>query len=165
MHKAFPCDVATWIRSRVCWNLACRLHCSNDTLQDLKNLQKGRDFCLSDEWTFIEWLLFISWRKIALQCCVGFCPTTTWISHNYTYIPSVFSLRPLHSSHASRSSQNSRLGSLRYTATSHQLSILHLIVYICWCHFLTPPPHVYKSIPCIGVSIPSLQIGSSISFF
>ena len=92
--KLSPVTVATWIRSRVCWNLACLLHCSNDTFRDLKNLQKGHDFCLSDEWTFIEWLLFINWRKIALQCCVGFCPPTTWISHNYPYIP-LLSLPPL----------------------------------------------------------------------
>ena len=25
----------------------------------------------------------------ALQCCVGFCHTSVWISHNYTYIPSL----------------------------------------------------------------------------
>ena len=87
--KLSPVTVATWIRSRVCWNLACLLHCSNDTFQDLKNLQKGHDFCLSDEWTFIEWLLFINWGEIALQCCVGFCPTTVWINRSYTYIPSL----------------------------------------------------------------------------
>ena len=38
--------------------------------------------------------------------------------------------------HPSRWSQSSRLGSLCYVATSHQLSILHMIVYICWCYFL-----------------------------
>ena len=32
--------------------------------------------------------LFFNWRKIALQCCVGFCHTMQ-ISHNYTYIPSL----------------------------------------------------------------------------
>ena len=32
------------------------------------------------------------WRKIALQYCVGFCSTTMWIGHNYTYIPSLSSL-------------------------------------------------------------------------
>ena len=38
--------------------------------------------------------------------------------------------------HPSRWSQSARLGSLCYVATSHQLSILHMIVYICWCYFL-----------------------------
>ena len=27
-----------------------------------------------------------NWRKIALKCCVGFCHTTTQISHNFIYI-------------------------------------------------------------------------------
>ena len=38
---------------------------------------------------------FFNWRKIALQCCVGFCHMTVQISHNYTYIPSLLSLPPL----------------------------------------------------------------------
>ena len=33
-----------------------------------------------------------SCTEIALQCCVGFCHTTMWINHNYTYIPSLLSL-------------------------------------------------------------------------
>ena len=32
---------------------------------------------------------FFNWRKIALQCCDGFCHTTMQISHNYTYIASL----------------------------------------------------------------------------
>ena len=51
------------------------------------------------------------------------------ISHNYTCIPSLPSLPPLAPSHPSRSSQRARLGSLCYTATSHQLSITHLVVH------------------------------------
>ena len=51
--------------------------------------------------------------KIALQCCVCFCRTTTWIGQLYTC--------PLHgepshlpASHHSRSSQSARLGPLCY---------------------------------------------------
>ena len=66
-----------------------------------------------------------------LQCCVGFCYTTMQISHNYTYISSLLSLPPLNPSHPSMSSQSTRLDSLCDTATSHQLSILHMIAYIC----------------------------------
>ena len=50
------------------------------------------------------------------------------ISHNYTYITSLSSLPPLPDP---RSSQSTRLGSLCYTATSHQLSLLHMAAYIC----------------------------------
>ena len=53
------------------------------------------------------------------KCYIGFCHIKIQISHNYTSIPSVFSLHPLHSSHPSRSSQNST-GLLHDTATSHQ---------------------------------------------
>ena len=41
-------------------------------------------FCLT--------LFIFNWRIIALQDCVGFCHTSAWISHRYTYVPS---LRPL----------------------------------------------------------------------
>ena len=36
--------------------------------------------------------LFFSWRIVALQNFVVFCQTSTWISHSYTYIPSLFNL-------------------------------------------------------------------------
>ena len=32
---------------------------------------------------------FFNWRKIALQCCDGFCHITMRISHNCTYIASL----------------------------------------------------------------------------
>ena len=42
--------------------------------------------------------LFLSflfnWRIVALQNCVGFCQTSTWISHRYIYVPSLLNLPP-----------------------------------------------------------------------
>ena len=37
-------------------------------------------------------ILFFNWRTIALQYCVGFCHTSTWISHRYMYVPSFLKL-------------------------------------------------------------------------
>ena len=61
---------------------------------------------------------------------LSFCPKTVQISHNYIYIPSLLNLPPFPASHLSRSSQNIKLVSLCYTATSHQLSTLYLTVYM-----------------------------------
>ena len=89
---------------------------------------------------------FFNWRKIALQC-----RTTTWISHNCTCVPSVFTLPSLPSPHPSRSLQSTRLSSLSYLAASRKLFIWLMMVYICWCYFLYLshplfPPRVHKSI-------------------
>ena len=39
-------------------------------------------------------VFIFNWRIIALQYCVGFCHTSTWISHRYTYAPSLLNLPP-----------------------------------------------------------------------
>ena len=36
-----------------------------------------------------------NWRIIALQYCIGLCHTTTWISHEHVYVPSLSNLPPL----------------------------------------------------------------------
>ena len=41
-----------------------------------------------------------------------------------------------HTSHPSRASQSTELSSLHYTATSHQLSILHMVTYTFQCYSL-----------------------------
>ena len=37
---------------------------------------------------------FFNWRIIALQYCVGFCHMSVWISHRYTFVPSLWHLPP-----------------------------------------------------------------------
>ena len=80
--------------------------------------------------------------------------------------PSCVSLPPS-LSHSSRWSQSTELISLCQAAASHQLSILHLVVYICQCYSLTssqltlPPPRVLKAILYVCVFIPVLSLGSS----
>ena len=63
------------------------------------------------------------------------------VNHLYVYIyhhiPSSCGSLPPSLSHAARWSQSTELISLCYAADSHQLSILHLVVYICQCYSLT----------------------------
>ena len=40
-------------------------------------------------------IYFFSWIVIALQNPVGFCQISTWISHRYTYVPSLLNLLPI----------------------------------------------------------------------
>ena len=68
-------------------------------------------------------LIIFNWRTIALQHCAGFCHTSTWISHRYTYVPSLLNLPPTSQpSHPSRLPQSPELSSLRHTANFYGLS-------------------------------------------
>ena len=77
------------------------------------------------------YIVLIEFLKI-LQCCVGFCHITTQISHNYIHAPSLLSLLPSPIPPL-QVITSTRLGSLSYTATFHQLSLLHRMACICWC--------------------------------
>ena len=49
-------------------------------------------------WVYVPVFLFnffFNWRIIALQNFAVFCQTSTWISHGYTYIPSLLNLPPI----------------------------------------------------------------------
>ena len=87
--------------------------------------------------SFLQFLfLFFNGRKIALQGVVLVyamqqCESPQfYIYHLPLEPPSPTPAYP------SGSSQSSRLGSLCYTAASHQLFRLHLMVYTCLCYFL-----------------------------
>ena len=89
----------------------------------------------------------------------------------YPHISSLLRLPPTLPSHPSRWSQSTELISLCYAAASHQLQILHLVVYICPCHSLTLSPLTFPS-PCVFkcilqqvcIFIPVLPLGSSRPF-
>ena len=88
------------------------------------------------------------------------------IVHTFPALPTSF---PSH--HPSLQAITERQpGLLCCSAAALQLCVLHLTVYRCWRHLSFPPalslPHcAHKSILYICISIPSLQIDSSVSFF
>ena len=43
---------------------------------------------------FFFLIIIFNWKIIALQYFVGFCHTSTWISHRHTYVPSLLNLSP-----------------------------------------------------------------------
>ena len=94
------------------------------------------------------------------------------VNQLYVYIsPPSWAPPPTHPQyHPSRSSQNTELSSLFYTAASHQLSILHLVVYICQWYspnlsHISFPYCVHMLILYLCISIYALQIGSSVPSF
>ena len=89
-----------------------------------------------ETWVFFFFSLFIfSWRIVALQCCVGFCHTSTWISHRYTYIPSLLSLSST-PSQPSRLSQSTGLSSLCCIQQLPCSCVWHMVIHIFQCYSL-----------------------------
>ena len=115
------------------------------------------DKCLSSEWCMgeCEDLEIFNWKIIALQCCIGFWHMTTRISHEYTYVCSLLSLPPT---------------PLR--CCRHPAGLPASYHYTWWCIHANPNFPVcptlsflccaHKSVLYIFISIPALQIGSSI---
>ena len=83
-------------------------------------------------------LFSFNWRIIALQYCVGFCHTSTWISHRYIHVPSFLNLPPA-PPHPTLLGCHRALGwsSLHHTEASHWLSILHMVMHRFQCYRLS----------------------------
>ena len=80
-------------------------------------------------------VFIFNWRIINLQYCVGFCHTSTWISHSYTYVLSLLNLPPT-ASYPSSCLRALGLSPLHHTADSHWLSIFHMVMSMFWCFSL-----------------------------
>ena len=81
-------------------------------------------------------LFIFSWRIVTWQYCIGFCHMSTWISHRYTYVPSLLYLPP--TSQSSRLLQSPCLSFLIHRVNSHWLFALHMVVYLFPCYSLLP---------------------------
>ena len=71
-------------------------------------------------------------KIFTLQYCADFCHTSTWISHRYTYVPSLLNLSAIpHPIPPSRLSQSTRLSSLCHSKSP--LSILYMVIFMFPC--------------------------------
>ena len=152
-------------------------------LRTVRSLRGNNKVCFVNQkvWTsFLRswvgggWVLFLfffsifvfNWKIIALQYCVGFCHMSTWISHRYTYVPSLWECPPT-PPHPSRLWQIPGLSSPSHAGNSHWLSVFHVVMYMFPCYSLHSSPlslpncHVHKSVFFVCISIATLQIGSS----
>ena len=112
-------------------------------------------------------LFIFNWRIISLQNGVGFCQTSTWISHRYTYVPSFLNIPP------------TPLGCYRSQVwvpwVIQQIPIGCLISYGNISFHVTfslhptlsflPNPRVHMSALYVSVSIAALQILLSVPSF
>ena len=118
---------------------------------------------------FFFFNLFLNWRKFALQCSVGFRPTTMQISSNYTCITSLWSLPPF--PHATR------LGHRRAPGWPPRITQQLLASRLsdtgecadgdaAFCRRPPSPcPSVSTSPLSVWGSIPFLHVGSSVPLF
>ena len=102
---------------------------------------------------YLKFFIF-NWRIIALQYCVGFCHTSTWISHRYTYVPSWTPLPPPTPFHPSRLSQ----GPTFELPASYSKFPLSVYLYMdCVLHFGCVQANMIKKCSCF---LPSQAVWS-----
>ena len=103
--------------------------------------------------------LLFSWRKIAVQCCVGICQTTTQLSYNCTYIPTLFNLPSLpHLTPLGYQERQAELLVLCNIYLTHDSA--YMSVPLSQFITLSFPCCAYESVLYSCISIPFLQIGT-----
>ena len=107
------------------------------------------------------------WRTVALQCCVGFSPSTVSQPHGYMH-PSLWDFVPFgrHSALSRVPGPCSMFSLVVHSTLIHTINSLSVPIPIS--QFLPPPPSsldIHTFVLYICVSIPAVQIGLSIPFF
>ena len=116
---------------------------------------------------FFLFKCIFNWRIITLQCYIGFCHTTMWISHKHTYVHSLLNLFPpphlpsdCHRPPGWAPTQLAQLSTSYFTygdvCFNANLSISPT---------LFSPRCVHKSVLYVYIFIPALQMCSSAPFF
>ena len=131
---------------------------------------------ISSKYTYISSLFFIfkfifNWRIIGLQCHVGFCHISIWISQRYTYVPSLLNLPYTYPLPATLSHH----GALSWVPCAVQQLPTSSLLYTWRCIYINAALSVRSTLPspvlCPKahslhlISIPAMQIGSSVPFF
>ena len=131
----------SWVRRRGYFKFGFQI--LNVFISLFKGLLKGRNFNFPYLLKYSPYQFFLT-SLLEYNCFTMLCQFLLYNKVNQLYIY-IYHLIPS-LSHPSRWTQSTELISLCYGAASHQLSVLHLVVYICPCHTLTssqltlPPP-------------------------
>ena len=107
-------------------------------------------------------IFFFNWDIIILQCCVGFCHTSTWTRCRFTYVLSLEG--PSHLPVHPRPLGSHRAPSWAPCTKSNFSLALHMVMCMVHCYSVNPSRPLLASL-CTGLfstskSILALQIGS-----
>ena len=123
----------------ICYWISNNIISSCDSAMYSKQMEYSHRLFCCLHFLFNLNLFVFNWRIIALQCCVGLCHTTAWISHRYMQVHFLLSLPPTSSPIPPLCQRAQDLSSLLYDAGSsnpvltqpfkNTYSVGYLVVY------------------------------------